>query len=131
MWLNPAHGPALRALPFDLVWATTWMGEANEWIAPVIGLPELPFVEWPERRLAGGMLHWKTRTVLDYAAGRPFAWVDDEITQWDREWVAQRYPASALLLTIDPGHGIREADLDRLVEWANQPEHHGAGELGR
>jgi hypothetical protein len=24
VWLNPDHGPALDALPFDLVWATTW-----------------------------------------------------------------------------------------------------------
>ncbi len=24
VWLNPDHGPALAALPFDLVWATTW-----------------------------------------------------------------------------------------------------------
>lgn len=23
VWLNPNHGPALDALPFDLVWATT------------------------------------------------------------------------------------------------------------
>lgn len=24
VWLNPDHGPELTALPFDLVWATTW-----------------------------------------------------------------------------------------------------------
>jgi hypothetical protein len=39
VWLNPTHGSHLTALPFDLVWATTWAAEANEWIAPHIGLP--------------------------------------------------------------------------------------------
>lgn len=29
VWLSPDHGPALEALPFDLVWATTWEEEAN------------------------------------------------------------------------------------------------------
>ncbi|MGW1607164.1 hypothetical protein ACWCQV_40760, partial [Streptomyces eurythermus] len=29
VWLNPDHGPALDALPFDLVWATTWEEEAT------------------------------------------------------------------------------------------------------
>ncbi|MEU9895121.1 hypothetical protein ACIBCS_03055 [Streptomyces phaeochromogenes] len=32
----------LMALPCELVWATTWMAEANETVAPRLGLPELP-----------------------------------------------------------------------------------------
>ena len=47
VWLNPAHGPALLDLPVELVWATTWEQEANEWIGPVLGLPALPVVCWP------------------------------------------------------------------------------------
>ena len=35
------QGPRLTALGCDLVWATTWMAEANESIAPRIGLPSL------------------------------------------------------------------------------------------
>ncbi|MFH9351980.1 hypothetical protein [Kitasatospora sp. NPDC017646] len=50
VWLNPAHGPALTALPYDLVWATTWEEEANAYIAPLLGLPELPFIAWSEPR---------------------------------------------------------------------------------
>jgi hypothetical protein len=42
--LDPAHGRRLMALPCDLVWATTWMADANDEIAPLIGLPELPVV---------------------------------------------------------------------------------------
>lgn len=49
--LNPAIGPRLRALGCDLVWATTWRDEANESVAPRLGLPRLPVVEWPEAAL--------------------------------------------------------------------------------
>ncbi|MGW4520279.1 hypothetical protein [Amycolatopsis sp. NPDC004378] len=33
--------------------------------------------------------HWKTRPIVEHAAGRPFAWVDDETTDADRSWVAE------------------------------------------
>ncbi|MFF0214388.1 HAD domain-containing protein [Streptomyces vinaceus] len=46
--LDPALGPRLLALPCELVWATTWMADANAWVAPRIGLPELPVVSWPD-----------------------------------------------------------------------------------
>jgi rhodanese-related sulfurtransferase len=79
VWLNPDHGAALLGLPYELVWATTWMHDANTLIAPQLGLPGLPVIEWPRmfHDDADG-IHWKTRHVVDWAAGRPFAWVDDE-----------------------------------------------------
>ncbi|MCK2241774.1 MULTISPECIES: hypothetical protein [unclassified Crossiella] len=46
--INPRHGPRLTALDCELVWATTWMDEANECVAPRLGLPRLAVVEWPE-----------------------------------------------------------------------------------
>lgn len=45
--INPAHGPRLAALGCDLVWATTWMSDANDCISPRLGLPELAVVVWP------------------------------------------------------------------------------------
>ncbi|SFE34292.1 hypothetical protein SAMN05216251_102552 [Actinacidiphila alni] len=45
--VDPALGRKLLALPCDLVWATTWEDEANECIAPLLGLPQLPVVTWP------------------------------------------------------------------------------------
>jgi hypothetical protein len=59
--LNPDDGRRLLALGCDLVWATTWMAEANEVISPRLGLAELPVVDWtdtdaePVRRL-----HWNS-----------------------------------------------------------------------
>ncbi|WP_037601684.1 hypothetical protein [Streptacidiphilus rugosus] len=124
VWLNPAHGPRLSALPYELVWATTWEAEANDFIAPLIGLPELPFVPWPGRRPEsrpepGGKPHWKTPGLVAWAAGRPFAWVDDEITPADRAWVAAHHGAPALLLRIDPNHGLRAEDFTALEAWAS------------
>jgi hypothetical protein len=82
VWLNPDHGRQLLALDtlFDLVWATTWVGEANTYIAPVLGLPELPVVDWPQSpvtQLSGvdpvPGVFWKTPRLVEHAAGRPFA----------------------------------------------------------
>jgi hypothetical protein len=71
--LNPEHGPALLALGCDLVWASNWMAEANEEIAPRIGLPQLPVVDWPEDQLADRGVHWKIPPLVARAAGRPLS----------------------------------------------------------
>ncbi|NEE14742.1 hypothetical protein G3M58_50780, partial [Streptomyces sp. SID7499] len=42
-------------------------------------------------------LHWKTRTLAAWADGRPFIWVDDEITEADQDWVSTHHPTPALL----------------------------------
>ena len=117
--VDPGHGPLLAALPCELVWATTWLAEANECVAPRLGLPPLAVVEWPEPsevdERAG--LHWKTRALVDWAAGRAFAWVDDEITDADRSWVAVHHRGCALLHRVDPRLGLTAADFTALDEW--------------
>ncbi|MFK0172534.1 HAD domain-containing protein [Streptomyces sp. NPDC090306] len=118
--LHPAHGARLLALPYDLVWATAWMHEANDMIAPGLGLPEaLPVIEWTRlfARDPDG-LFWKTRQVVEWADGRPFVWVDDLITGLDVRHVADSHPGPALLLPVDPRRGLREYDFARLERWA-------------
>ncbi|MEU9233794.1 hypothetical protein AB0D36_15485 [Streptomyces subrutilus] len=112
-------GAGLAALPCEAVWATTWMAEANECVAPRLGLPPLPVVDWPEPSDEDGRggIHWKTPTLIGYAAGRPFVWVDDEITGADRARVAACHPGRALLYRVDPGRGLTGADLVVLGEW--------------
>jgi hypothetical protein len=46
--LDLADGPKLLALGCQLVWATTWMRDANDLIAPLLGLPQLPIVDFPD-----------------------------------------------------------------------------------
>jgi hypothetical protein len=72
--LNPEHGQRLATMSCDLVWATTWMHDANECIAPLLGLPQLAVVVWPEPSDLDEQdercgLHWKTR-----ALGRLGGW---------------------------------------------------------
>ncbi|MFI0987382.1 HAD domain-containing protein [Streptomyces exfoliatus] len=121
VWLNPEHGGELLALAeaYELVWATTWKGEANDWIGPHLGLPELPFVDWPQMHgKAPRGTFWKTQYILEYAEGRPFAWVDDDITSYDHEYVEQNHLAAALLLRVDPRIGLIRPDFDALADWA-------------
>ncbi|MEU8677655.1 hypothetical protein [Streptomyces sp. NPDC048560] len=119
VWLNPLHGPALDALPFELVWATTWEEEANDFVAPVLGLPELPFISWASTRTTPqGGVFWKTPEIVAWARGRAFAWVDDEITDSDRAWVRAHHDGPALLHRIDPRRGLGADDFTALEEWA-------------
>jgi hypothetical protein len=117
--LDPGAGARLLALGCDLVWATTWTDEANEVVAPRIGLPALPMVEWPQTGAEEGPrgLHWKTRPLVEWAGGRPFVWVDDEISAMDRQWVAARHPGPALLHRVDPAEGLTDADFAVLARW--------------
>ncbi|WP_328916745.1 MULTISPECIES: HAD domain-containing protein [unclassified Streptomyces] len=120
--INPAHGPQLAALPCELIWATTWGNDANEWIAPRLGLPPSPVMVWPEPSEADARderngLHWKTRALVGRAAGRAFVWVDDEITDIDRAWASAHHRAPALLHRVDPRRGLTDADYTALQAW--------------
>lgn len=52
--IGPGHGPRLLALPCELVWATTWMDEANECVAPLVWLPQPPVLACPARHAPRG-----------------------------------------------------------------------------
>jgi hypothetical protein len=112
-------GGRLMALGCHLVWASTWMEEANEVVAPLIGLPNLPVVQWPDICTEEGPhgLHWKTRPLVERANGRPFIWVDDEISAMDRQWVAASHPGPSLLHHVDPAKGLEDADFSALAGW--------------
>lgn len=121
--LDPDDGGRLLAMGCQLVWATTWMAEANEVVSPRLGLPHLPVVEWPDGdEDPEHGLHWKTMHLTQWAAGRPFVWLDDEITDADRRWVAAHHPARALLRRVDPNVGLTEADFSSIRQWLAQGE---------
>jgi hypothetical protein len=119
--LDPDDGDRLLALPGDLVWATTWMTEANEVVAPRLGLPVLPVINWPDsdEHLEPGV-HWKTVFLTLWAAERPFVWLDDETTDADRRWVAKHHPMPALLHRVDPYLGLTSTDVDAVRRWLAQ-----------
>lgn len=77
---------------------------------------------WPEEDEAGG-LHWKIRALVEAAAGQPFAWVDDEITDVDRASVSTHHAGRALLHHVDSEIGLTAADFVVLGEWAAWIDH--------
>jgi hypothetical protein len=121
VWLSQWHGEELMKLAdlYELAWCTTWEHDANSLIGPRIGLPKLPVIEFPSSpSKPDARLYFKTAYVSAYAAGRPFAWVDDEVSQWDDRYLSENCKAPFLLRKIDPAVGLAETDFTVLREWA-------------
>lgn len=121
VWLRRWHGEELLKLAevYDLVWCTTWEHNANKLIGPKIGLPDLPVIEFPAPpSKPDARLYFKTPTVVEYAAGRPFAWIDDEVTHWDVDYVGVCHDGPSFLLPVDPATGLLQDHFDRLAAWA-------------
>ena len=117
--IDRGHGPRLLALPCALMWATAWRDDADRVIAPLLGLPKLPVAELPDVPdvFEPGVLNWKTRALVRVAAGRPFVWIDDSITDLDRAWVARHHRAGALLHRVDAMTGLVEGDFAVVGDW--------------
>lgn len=121
VWLNRWHGEQLLTLAdrFELAWCTTWEHNANSLIGPRIGLPKLPVIEFPDSpSKPSARIYFKTPYVIQYAAGRPFAWLDDEISSWDEKYIQQHHNGPALLLWVDPITGLQQTHFAELADWA-------------
>ena len=128
VWLNPHHGQMLSTFAAQcsarIVWATTWEDEANRLISPRIGLADdLEIVAWDPDYVHKpyDRVYFKTSQIVAHAAGRPFIWFDDEVTQADRDYVAVHHNGDAQLEYIDSRLGIRYPDLgsaeNALYSW--------------
>jgi hypothetical protein len=113
----PRHGRWLRELSevYELAWATTWLERANDYISPLLGLPELPVVPVQQslRGTGGPIPRSDWFPILRHSGGRPFAWIDDLIP--NRLLRADAARADRLLLPVDPGDGLRRRDVDLLL----------------
>ncbi|WP_019545222.1 HAD domain-containing protein [Streptomyces sulphureus] len=114
--VNPAHGALLRRLVphFDLVWATSWEQDANRLLAPLLGLPALPLVEFPPH--PGG--HYDKFPEIARAVGdRPAAWLDDLHSEAAFTWAAGRREPTRLV-PVDPCTGLLEEHIDEMLRFA-------------
>lgn len=113
---------------FDLAWCTDWQDDANVVMAPRHGLPILPVV----RKVAGyHQIHWKLTWIEAFVGDRPYAFLDDDISDLGllyASWRANKIPT--LWVPVDPAVGLAdnhvvalEAFSDGLVNYSN-----GSGE---
>jgi hypothetical protein len=116
--ISMAAGERLRRLSnfYDLVWATGWEDRANDSLAPLLGLPELPYLTF-DGAARFGSAHWKLGPLDDYAGRRALAWVDDSFDESCYEWARKRDAPTLLVPTKSP-LGLEEAQTDALVAWA-------------
>ena len=59
--------------------------------------------------------------MVEYAGGRPFAWVDDELSELDRAYVSAHHRAPGLLHHVDPRVGLRVDDFRALAGFGRSP----------
>jgi hypothetical protein len=128
IWLDPDQGRLLmdviRTGLVTPVWCTSWRQDATTLIGPLLGLPDLPHVDLPRRRLTtshpNGYL-WKRDHVDAWLAGAPAAWIDDDFTGLDHAWAAERTArgAATLLMQPDPHLGLQPAHLTEVTTWAS------------
>jgi hypothetical protein len=125
LFLNPEHGRWLRDVAAEasaeLAWASTWENLANQYVGPVLGLPPLAFAPAP--------LHHKARSVVEWTAGRPFAWLDDseaELAQAGRLAAGQPH----LCVLVDESTGLTQEHLSQVRAWLQALPDEPPGQLG-
>lgn len=95
---------------YDFVWATTWRGKAHPFFAPILGLPAEP---WPYV----DFVCCKLPSIVEYAADRPFAWVDDEaVNQREHHPEVTTEPG----ITVAPSwhEGLTDEHVEQLLAFA-------------
>ena len=117
---------------FEIVWATMWNHAANAEIAPLLGLHEFPVAEcshdggW-DAAIAKGtpvseikrLWYAKTALLAEYAGTRPYVWMDDDHSGFDRTWLAEHGDAAHFMLVrTDADYGLAWDDVDAAITWA-------------
>jgi hypothetical protein len=101
---------------FELVWATGWEDRANDTLPGLLGLPQLPVVNFGGAAQFGSA-HWKLGALGETGEGRALAWIDDSFDESCYEWARQR-PEPTLLVPTEPRLGLEEAHAEALSAWA-------------
>ncbi len=118
--ISLAAGERLKRLAgqYELIWATGWEDRANDSLAPILGLPDLPVLNF-DGAARFGSAHWKLGPIDRFAGDRPLAWVDDSFDESCYEWAQQR-SAETLLVPTESPFGLEEAQTEALLLWARQ-----------
>ncbi len=81
VYLNPEMGQWLIDLSIEtgaqLCWGTLWEDNANTYISPLLGLPQLPVMKIRPWKFSSTVAQDKAYSVRDFANGRKFAFLED------------------------------------------------------
>jgi hypothetical protein len=109
VWLNLNHGRDLLRVAYEtgaeLAWATNWHQMANQVVCQVLGLPQLPLATSPPKP--------KEQAVIEWTAGRPFVWLDDD-ESGDVMPACQQAPNGAGV-KVNPATGLTAANLQQAA----------------
>ena len=121
-FISATAGSHLLALAdfFELAWCSGWEERANEHLPALLELPgPLPFLSF-DRSPGRGHAHWKLAAIDQFAGDeRPLAWVDDALNEACRGWARTR-AGDTLLVETEPGEGLTDAHVERLIAWAQR-----------
>jgi hypothetical protein len=114
VWVPEGTAERITAIScvYDVVWATAWRRTAHPAFKALLGLPDEPWpaLEWDD---------YKLPAIVEHAAGRPWAFVDDDITfELDGTGLAERIPGDHLLIECDPSAGLTDTHVAQLLEFA-------------
>lgn len=117
--LDKRHGQWLLDLAektgAELIWATTWMGLANEHIGPEIGLPELPYVDFGSPKWNQSSGAWKALGVINHFDKRPFLWFDDDFTI--NQILFGAITTEYKVHLVNDRAGLTERDISFAYQW--------------
>lgn len=110
--LNRAWGPMLLSLAdagAELAWASAWQEEANWYIGPLLGLPEL--------RVAPAVHRDKAVTVIPWTQGRPWAWLEDYEDELETAQALTDPGVSCCPVLVDRATGLTEENVSQVRDW--------------
>ena len=115
IWLHPARRDALLRMRtwFELIWATSWEHHANRLVAPLLGLPTLPVIEFSRNSPAETP---KLPDVQNFVGSRSCAWIDDMLYLDAFRWAETR-EAQTLLIKPSPSIGMTAGHVKQLEDF--------------
>jgi hypothetical protein len=122
---NPQHGAWLR--PLQALTASYYMtshrSQAHDNIGRRLGLDEVPYVNYIKFEKDNHdleQLNQDRRAAFEYCfPSRAVAWIDDEFTNFDRTWAAERNEQVSPTLLVQPEteYGLQEHHIETIRQW--------------
>lgn len=113
---SPEMIAELNALPTEQVYATTWLGDANKSLGPLVGLPTSRVLLPTSGRLSWPSIDWKLEAIIQdqEESPSPFIWFDDEVGYHE---AARAKMLGGYAPVINPLYGITPEHLEGAREY--------------